>query len=120
DVVVFVKGLHEVLHGVGSCAELAEHAAALIEDDSETDRSILIPAEMREHLRLAILVDPEVLLLQAADVASVGVDHRCVNIHQPDVYTKSVLPGVHGGRSHRYPDEYAGQNDVPSGHTLHL
>src|SRR5262245_55838980 len=101
-----MNGAHEPLDRIGCRIELAPHASACVQYDTNTDRCVLIVIEVRKQLAPAVFLDDEIPLLQALNVASAGVDHSGVDIYELDVYSKAVLrcENSRSGQSNRESD----------------
>ncbi len=85
-----MNGSDEPVNGVPRRLDFRTHAVAGVQNDSDTDRCVLIPIEVSQRLALAIFLHQKVALLQAAHVAAGGVDHRGINVHEPDIDTQAV------------------------------
>ena len=77
------------------------HAAARIEDDTETHRHAIV-AEMRDVLQLAVFVDGEVLAAEPGHETSVLVSDRCGHVDEIDTALKpEALLRLGGGHRRR-------------------
>lgn len=76
------------------CA-LGSHAAAVIEHQTDSDGRIFF-AELRDHLQLAVLVNPKVLFLKVGNESAFGILHAYVQQHQLSVGRELVFARIVG------------------------
>src|SRR5262245_52520254 len=75
----------EALDRFDSGLDLPVHTSAGVEQNPNTDGDILILAEMRDLLRLAVFFEDKIVNGQVWNTAASGVGDGCYDIHQSNI-----------------------------------
>ena len=85
DFVIRMDAAGEALDSFDGRADFSVHAAARVQQDSNTDGHVLVLAEVDDLLRLPVLFKDEIVDREIGDEASSSVGNRRDHIHQANI-----------------------------------